>query len=61
MFLRELPGGRYRVSLRSKNSPKVAAVAERFGGGGHECTSGPSLDGPLEAAVGRILEQLRQQ
>ncbi len=60
-FLRELPDGRYRVSLRSKGKLNVAAVAERFGGGGHECASGCSLEGPLEVAVGRILAEIRPQ
>jgi phosphoesterase RecJ-like protein len=59
-FFRELPDGRFRVSLRSKGSMNVASVAERFGGGGHECASGCSLEGPLSVAVARILEQLRQ-
>jgi phosphoesterase RecJ-like protein len=59
-FLRELPNGRYRVSLRSKGGLNVAAVAERFGGGGHECASGFSLEGPLDAAVEKILVELRQ-
>jgi phosphoesterase RecJ-like protein len=58
-FFRELPGGRFRVSLRSKGQLDVAAVAERFGGGGHACASGCSLDGPLSAAVARIMAQLR--
>jgi phosphoesterase RecJ-like protein len=58
-FLRELPNGRYRVSLRSKGGLNVAAVAERFGGGGHECASGCSLEGPLSAAVERILAEIR--
>jgi bifunctional oligoribonuclease and PAP phosphatase NrnA len=58
-FLRELPDGRYRVSLRSKGEMNVAAIAESFGGGGHPCASGCSLDGPLSAAVERILQQLR--
>lgn len=58
IFLRELPGGRYRVSLRSKGGLNVAVVAERFGGGGHECASGLSLDGPLEVAVRRILAEI---
>ena len=49
-FFRELPDGRFRVSLRSKGQLNVAAVAEQFGGGGHACASGCSLDGPL---VGR--------
>jgi phosphoesterase RecJ-like protein len=59
-FFRELPGGRIRVSLRSKGKLDVAQVAERFGGGGHECASGCSLDGPLPHAVGQILESLRR-
>jgi bifunctional oligoribonuclease and PAP phosphatase NrnA len=58
-FLRELPGGRIRVSLRSKGKLDVARVAEHFGGGGHQCASGCSLDGPLSRAVAQILEMLR--
>ena len=59
-FLRELPGGRFRVSLRSKGKLDVAQVAEGFGGGGHECASGCSLDGPLDQAVRQVLEKLRR-
>jgi bifunctional oligoribonuclease and PAP phosphatase NrnA len=58
-FLREIPDGRFRVSLRSKGALNVAAVAESFGGGGHECASGCSLDGPLAAAVARIRAKLQ--
>ena len=58
-FFRELPDGRLRVSLRSKGKLDVARVAERFGGGGHECASGCSLDGPLPRAVREILDLLR--
>ena len=56
----ELPDGRLRVSLRSKGRLDVAKVAERFGGGGHECASGCSLDGPLNLAVPQVLELLRR-
>jgi bifunctional oligoribonuclease and PAP phosphatase NrnA len=58
-FFRELPDGRYRVSLRSKGALNVASVAEKFGGGGHECASGLSLEGPLSIAVARVVAQLR--
>ena len=58
-FFRELSDGRFRVSMRSKGELNVAAVAERFGGGGHECASGCSVDGPLSNAVARVLGQLR--
>jgi phosphoesterase RecJ-like protein len=58
-LLRELPDGRFRVSLRSKGGLNVARVAEGFGGGGHECASGCSLNGPLSQAVRYILESMR--
>jgi len=58
-FFRELPDGRYRVSLRSNGALNVATVAEQFGGGGHECASGLSLNGPLSVAVARVVAQLR--
>src|SRR5581483_3380414 len=57
---RELADGPYRVTLRSKGKLNVANVAERFGGGGHRCASGCSLDGPLSVAVARVLAQLRR-
>ena len=59
VFFRELPDGRWRVSLRSKGEVNVSAVAEHFGGGGHKCASGCSLDGPMEVAVSRVVERLR--
>jgi len=55
-----LPDGRFRVSLRSKGELNVAHVAETFGGGGHECASGFSADGPLSEAVRQVLVQLRR-
>ena len=58
-FFRELPDGRFRVSLRSKGELNVAAIAEQFGGGGHQCASGCALDGPLSVAVAKVLAQLK--
>jgi phosphoesterase RecJ-like protein len=60
-FFRQTAGGRFRVSLRSKGALNVAAVAEMFGGGGHHCASGFPIDGPLPAAVDRILTVLRSR
>ncbi len=59
-FFRELPDRRFRLSLRSKGKLDVARVAEGFGGGGHECASGCSIDGPLPHAVHLVLESLRR-
>jgi phosphoesterase RecJ-like protein len=61
VFFRELPDRRLRVSLRSKGAINVSTVAEQFGGGGHKCASGCSVEGPLAIAVSRVLESLRAQ
>ncbi len=61
IFFRELPDGRYRVSLRSKGKVNVSTVAEHFGGGGHKCASGCSMDGPLTVAVSRVVDRLRAE
>jgi bifunctional oligoribonuclease and PAP phosphatase NrnA len=58
-FLRELPEGRIRVSLRSKGKIDVAAIAECLGGGGHENAAGCTLDGPLARARDAVLAHLR--
>ena len=58
MFLRELPGGQFRVSLRSKGNVDVATIAERYGGGGHRNASGCTLDGPLERATDQLTRAL---
>jgi bifunctional oligoribonuclease and PAP phosphatase NrnA len=59
VFFRELPDGRFRVSLRSKGKLDVAHIAEEFGGGGHTCASGCSVGGPLHAAVESVLGKIR--
>ncbi|MGA9389477.1 MAG: bifunctional oligoribonuclease/PAP phosphatase NrnA [Candidatus Sulfotelmatobacter sp.] len=59
-FLRELSDGHFRVSLRSKGKLDVARIAEGFGGGGHACASGCSVDGPLDHAVRQVLDNLRR-
>lgn len=59
VFFRELADSRYRVSLRSKGAVNVAKIAAGFGGGGHECASGCSVEGPFPVASERVLAQLR--
>ena len=58
-FLRELPEHRIRLSLRSRGTVNVAAIAERLGGGGHKTAAGCTLEGPLPYALDRILAELR--
>jgi phosphoesterase RecJ-like protein len=61
VFFRELPDGRFRVSLRSKGEVNVSTVAEHFGGGGHKCASGCAINGPFSDAVSRIVDRLRAE
>jgi phosphoesterase RecJ-like protein len=59
-FLRELPGGGWKVSLRSKGEHDVARVAERFGGGGHKNAAGCTIEGDLASAKRRLAEAIRE-
>ncbi len=58
-FLRELPEGIIRLSLRSKGRLDVAGIAVKLGGGGHENAAGVTLEGPLSRALEQILGELR--
>lgn len=60
-FLREMPSGEFRASLRSKGGVDVATVAETLGGGGHRNASGCTLAGPLEQAVERVVMALEAE
>ena len=55
-LLTEMPDGRVRGSLRSKRDVDVNQVCKKFGGGGHAKAAGLRMDGPLEAAIGRVVE-----
>lgn len=59
VFLREVPDGHIRASLRSKGALNVAEIAVRLRGGGHQNAAGCTLDGPLPRALKQILSELR--
>ncbi len=59
VFFREAANDRIRVSIRSKGAVNVASMAEKFGGGGHECAAGFSIAGPQSAAMETVLTELR--
>ncbi len=61
VFLRELPEGLIRLSMRSRGNVHVAAVAARLGGGGHENAAGCTLEGPMQRALDEILMELRHE
>jgi len=56
-LLTETAGG-VEVSLRSRDGVNVAAIAERFGGGGHKGAAGFALGGPLAEVRRRLVEAL---
>lgn len=58
-LFREQPDGSFRVSLRSKRLVDVAAVAARFGGGGHVRAAGLTVPGPLDGAATVVIGALR--
>lgn len=50
--------GTVKVSLRSKGQADVAAVARRWGGGGHPRAAGFSLSMPIDQAEDLVLSEL---
>ena len=66
LFLRELPTEpgmpmRFRVSLRSKSTLDVSAVAAMCGGGGHRTAAGCVLTGNLRDTVDLLLAGIERE
>lgn len=61
LFFEELPDGKVRVSMRSKD-PRVDAcnVCAEFGGGGHALAAGIRMAGPMAAAKERVLDAVKR-
>ena len=51
-------GDGFKVSLRSNGKVNVAEIATGFGGGGHQCASGFSLNLPMEEVKKVVVEKL---
>lgn len=56
VLFKENPDGSMRVSFRSRPAIDVAAIAARFGGGGHRQAAGCTVPGPVAVARAAILE-----
>jgi bifunctional oligoribonuclease and PAP phosphatase NrnA len=56
VLLRQLPEGRVKVSLRSKNFFRVNGIARDLGGGGHWFAAGAVVEGSLP----RVHEKVKQ-
>ncbi len=62
VFFEELPEGKIRVSMRSKNPLyNVCEIAVALGGGGHALAAGIRMAGPLEIAKKLVLDAIKNQ
>jgi bifunctional oligoribonuclease and PAP phosphatase NrnA len=62
VFFEELPDGKIRVSMRSKDRRvDVCNIAAEFGGGGHALAAGIRMRGPLADAKTRVLGSIRRR
>lgn len=62
VFFEELPDGKIRVSMRSKDRRlNVSDIALEFGGGGHALAAGIRMKGPLENAKPLVLDAIRRR
>lgn len=61
IFIKELEPGKIKVGLRSKKKADVAAVALRFGGGGHVHAAGCTVKGTVAEVKGKILEAVAEE
>ena len=53
--------GQIRLSLRSKGAVDVAALAARWGGGGHRNAAGATINGSFEAVERTVIAAARRQ
>ncbi|MCB0279722.1 MAG: hypothetical protein KDD94_09485, partial [Calditrichaeota bacterium] len=60
-FIREVEPSVFKVSCRSKGRVDVRAIAQHFGGGGHQKASGCRLTGTYETVKKQLLDETRKQ
>jgi phosphoesterase RecJ-like protein len=58
IFVEQQTGG-FKISLRSRCQIDCAALAEKFGGGGHKKAAGLFINEPLESAQQKVLDVVR--
>lgn len=62
VFFEELPDGKIRISMRSKDRRlDVCQIASEFGGGGHALAAGIRMKGPLEEAKALVLGAIHRR
>lgn len=62
VLFEEMEDGKIRISARSKTPAiDVGAICTSFGGGGHKLAAGTRMKGPLDDAVERFTETIRDR
>lgn len=61
VFLYETGDGAFKVSTRSREYVDVAAIAVKYGGGGHVRAAGFSMSGDADAIVDAIVADIAEQ
>ncbi len=59
-FLKEMPDGKIKINLRSKQR-NVQTIAKELGGGGHQRASGIVMEGPLDSAKDRLVKTIQDK
>jgi phosphoesterase RecJ-like protein len=60
VLMKELEGGRLKLSFRSKGTLDVNRIAQSFGGGGHTNASGAVIDGSIDTNAEAVLRPCRE-
>jgi bifunctional oligoribonuclease and PAP phosphatase NrnA len=60
ILFREIDENAVRVSLRSQPGIDVRRIAAVFGGGGHACAAGCTVDRPLDEAIRLVVDEVRK-
>ncbi|WP_159884313.1 DHH family phosphoesterase [Paenibacillus puerhi] len=58
ILFKEKKPGVVKVSLRSGGEANVAEIAQRFGGGGHIRAAGCTVEGSLQEAIDRVVQEV---
>jgi phosphoesterase RecJ-like protein len=61
MLFKEVEPGVMRISIRSDGSVDVAEIASHHGGGGHPRAAGCQIEGPVEAARQRLIDEIHEE
>ncbi len=60
-MLREVEGGKGKISLRCDPGFDASAICRRLGGGGHPAAAGATVDGGIEAAKAAVLAAIEEE